>query len=159
MTSPFLYYGFVISTFVAFTIPLEAVRLAPQWQSTFVMIERIAYGSLHIVSPIWGYLSDDTVSTWGKRRPWFILGGLMIMGFQMIMWYSSKKKIVWVFFVGLVGTVLGKNICMYMTQSMFADLIPAEHTGMISGFYTGQAAIGCILGFGYQGVFPNMPIS
>lgn len=60
--SMWIFYGFLLSSFVAFTVPLEAVRMAPTWQAAFILVERLIYGLINVATPFFGVLSDRTVS-------------------------------------------------------------------------------------------------
>ena len=50
VTSMWVYYGFILGCFIVFTVPLEAVRLAPDWQAAFVIAERIIYGVVNFMA-------------------------------------------------------------------------------------------------------------
>lgn len=55
------------------------------------MVERITYGVINCMAPIFGVWSDRTVSRYGKRSPW--IWGSMVMAMVMfaVMWYNTSR--------------------------------------------------------------------
>ncbi len=44
-----------------------------------------------ITDPVIGHLSDNTRSRWGRRRPWMLVGALLVALIAVLMWYPPLR--------------------------------------------------------------------
>ncbi|CAD7946428.1 unnamed protein product [Amoebophrya sp. A120] len=145
-----MYYGMVLSTYVAFTIPLEAMRMAPAWQSSFVVLERVIYGLMHLTAPFFGKLSDETRHPWGKRRPLLVAGAFLLLASHTMLFFASDRLQMYTYLFALAGAMVAKNLIIACTSGYLADVVPKELSSTVSGITTLQCATGCLIGFGLQ---------
>ncbi|CAD7946430.1 unnamed protein product [Amoebophrya sp. A120] len=150
LSSCWVYYGMVLSTYVAFTIPLEAMRMAPGWQSSFVVLERMIYGLTHLTAPFFGKISDETRHPWGKRRPLLAGGVFLLLSSHTMLFFASDQLAMYLYLIALSGAMVAKNLVIACTSGYLADVVPKELSSTVSGITTIQCATGCLIGFGTQ---------
>eukprot|EP00392_Amoebophrya_sp_AT5.2_P012120 g12215.t1 len=142
-----IYYGTVISTYVAFTIPLEAMRFGGQnYQTPFVVLERILYGLCHLSAPVFGKLSDETRSRMGKRRPLLLGGGVLMTASTLALFCASSRLSIGLYLLALTGAMVAKNLVVSVSAGYVADVVPKEHASLVSSVSCVQSAVGCMLG-------------
>lgn len=91
-----------------------------------------------IVDPTIGWLSDNTRTRWGRRKPFMLVGGLLTGLIFPLLWvgqadWSETLKFVWLVGVGLVFYTV-YSIWSVPFQSLPAEMSPdsAERTSIIS---------------------------
>ena len=95
--------------------------------------------------PIIGTLSDQTPSNFGRRRPYIVIGGLLLVLSTPLLVKASSMV---VFVSGLALLLLGKNILTPAYQSLMPDCVPEEQRGVTSGFVGGMTILGNVVGLG-----------
>jgi MFS family permease len=95
--------------------------------------------------PVIGTLSDKTPSGFGRRRPYIVIGGLLLVLSTPLLVDSSSMVI---FLVGLSLLLLGKNILTPAYQSLVPDRVPKEQRGETAGYVGGLTILGSIVGLG-----------
>lgn len=91
-----------------------------------------------LVQPIIGAMSDKTISTWGRRTPYFLIGavisslGLLVMPFSSALWMAAS--VLWILDIGANTTMepyrafvsdkldKAQHNLGYLTQSAFAGM-------------------------------------
>jgi glycoside/pentoside/hexuronide:cation symporter, GPH family len=68
-----------------------SLGLSAFWLGFILIIPRL-WDALS--DPIIGHLSDNTRSRWGRRRPYLLLGGILVAVFFVIMWWIPKGETV-----------------------------------------------------------------
>src|SRR6266516_5121316 len=95
--------------------------------------------------PLIGTLSDRTPSNFGRRRPYIVIGGLLlVLGTPLLVKASSML----VFVSGLSLLLLGKNILTPAYQGLMPDRVPEEQRGVTAGFVGGMTILGNVVGLG-----------
>jgi MFS family permease len=84
-----------------------------------------------VVQPIVGALSDRTAGPAGRRRPYIILGTLLMLGGMALMGLSH---LVALFVGGLLLSQVAVNVATAAYQGLLPDRVPAEQRGVASGF-------------------------
>jgi MFS family permease len=95
--------------------------------------------------PIIGRLSDQTSSDFGRRRPYIVIGGLLLLLSTPLLVDASNMVI---FLVGLSLLLLGKNILTPAYQSLVPDRVPKEQRGETAGYVGGMTILGNVVGLG-----------
>src|SRR5438034_4168816 len=95
--------------------------------------------------PLIGTLSDRTPSNFGRRRPYIVIGGLLLVLSTPLLVKASSML---VFVSGLALLLLGKNILTPAYQGLMPDRVPEEHRGVTAGFVGGMTILGNVVGLG-----------
>jgi MFS family permease len=95
--------------------------------------------------PLIGALSDQTPSHFGRRRPYIVIGGLLLVLSTPLLANSGSMAI---FVAGLALLLVGKNILVPAYQSLMPDRVPVEQRGVTAGFVGGMTILGNGVGLG-----------
>jgi len=68
-----------------------SLGLSAFWLGVILIIPRL-WDALS--DPIIGHLSDNTRTRWGRRRPFLLLGGILVAVFFVVMWWIPKGDMV-----------------------------------------------------------------
>jgi MFS family permease len=95
--------------------------------------------------PVIGTLSDQTSGGFGRRRPYIVIGGLVLaMSTPLLVDASS----ILIFIIGLSLLLVGKNILTPAYQSLVPDRVPEEQRGEAAGYVGGMTILGNVVGLG-----------
>jgi MFS family permease len=97
------------------------------------------------IPPLVGTLSDRTPSGFGRRRPYILIGGLLLVLSTPLLVNAGSLAI---FLVGLALLLLGKNILTPAYQSLMPDRVPGEQRGETAGYVGGMTILGNVVGLG-----------
>ena len=163
-TKEHLFYSFLwfplnfqsVSLF-AIVLPTETLILLKSQnfgnlsQANFVGIVSIITAIIALfVTPIAGYFSDKSFSSFGRRRP-YIIGGAIIMLLSMIFLIPTFFIIGVV--LGYVFLQIGTSITTAAYQGIIPDVIPKTERGTASGFLGAMTMLGSALGLGITALF------
>jgi MFS family permease len=95
--------------------------------------------------PLIGKLSDQTPSGFGRRRPYIVIGGLLLVLSTPLLVDAGSMVI---FVAGLVLLLAGKNILTPAYQGLMPDCVPKEQRGVTAGFVGGMTILGNVVGLG-----------
>jgi MFS family permease len=95
--------------------------------------------------PIIGSLSDHTPGSWGRRRPYIVIGGLLLIASTPLLVNAGSIAI---FLAGLALLLVGKNILTPAYQSLLPDRVPVEQRGESAGYIGGMTILGNVVGLG-----------
>src|SRR5579872_1627717 len=93
--------------------------------------------------PLIGTLSDRTPGGFGRRRPYIVIGGLLVILSTPLLVNAGSLVI---FVVGLALLLLGKNILAPAYQSLMPDRVPGEQRGETAGYVGGMTILGNVVG-------------
>ena len=77
-----------------------SLGLSAFWLGVILIIPRL-WDALS--DPIIGHLSDNTRTRWGRRRPYLLIGGVLVAVFFVVMWWIPKGDRVRVWFPSETG--------------------------------------------------------
>lgn len=90
-----------------------------------------------IIQPIVGAMSDKTLSKWGRRRPYFLIGAILC---SITLFFMPFSRTLWMA-AGLLWILdAGNNITMEPYRAFVSDKLPPQQhaTGFLSqSFFTG----------------------
>ena len=95
--------------------------------------------------PIIGRLSDRTSGDFGRRRPYIVIGCLLLLLSTPLLVDAGNMVI---FLVGLSLLLLGKNVLTPAYQSLVPDRVPKEQRGETAGYVGGMTILGNVVGLG-----------
>src|SRR5574340_1253784 len=98
-----------------------------------------------LMPPFIGAISDQTPSNFGRRRPYIVIGGLILVLSTPLLVNASSMA---VFVAGLALLLLGKNILTPAYQGLMPDCVPKEQRGVTAGFVGGMTILGNVVGLG-----------
>ncbi len=95
--------------------------------------------------PVIGTLSDRTTGSLGRRRPYIMIGGLLLLASTPLLVNSGSIA---VFVAGLALLLVGKNILAPAYQGLMPDRVPVEQRGEAAGYVGGMTILGNVVGLG-----------
>jgi MFS family permease len=131
-------------------IPVGATVIAGS--SADLLIGRVtaAGGVFALLTPILvGWLSDRTVTRWGRRRPWMVAGTILnIIGLGLLALSTSQLAFVAAFLL----VQLSNNAAGAAYTGVIPDVVRAEDRGRASGLLGTMNQVGTVVGVGLVGV-------
>ena len=95
-----------------------------------------------LLPPLIGSLSDHTPGTLGRRRPYILSGGLLIVLSTPFLAISEN---VFIFLAGLCLLLVGRNVLTPAYQGLIPDIVSKEQRGAASGFVGGLTILGSVV--------------
>jgi MFS family permease len=102
-----------------------------------------------VVQPTIGSISDYTISRWGRRKPYILIGSILDVVF-LIGIASSNSLIAIAAFVALLQ--FSSNFAQGPFQGYVPDLIPAPQVGLASALVGMMQILGNVAGFAIGGI-------
>ena len=131
-------------------IPVGATLIAGS--SADLLIGRVtaAGGIFALLTPILtGWLSDRTVSRWGRRRPWMVAGTILnVIGLGLLALSASQLTFVLAYLV----VQLSNNAAGAAYTGVIPDVVRAEDRGRASGLLGTMNQLGTVVGVGAVGL-------
>jgi GPH family glycoside/pentoside/hexuronide:cation symporter len=110
----------------------------PAMKSTIVMIFRLWDA---FIDPLMGWVSDNTRSRWGRRRPYLVLGCVLMAIFMPFVWrFSEQWDMTWIAVWFTVGGILlstATTIYNIPYQSLKMEMTPDYHERTSVNVYSG----------------------
>jgi len=141
--------GLVVSNRVIFGGWVDAALVGPAL--SFVGVGGAIVGI--IVQPTVGAISDYTVSRWGRRKPWIVIGSLLDVIFLLGIAYSNTLLAIAAFVMLLAFST---NIARGPFQGYVPDLVPSRQVGLASAMVGLMQILGNVIGFGIASVAASM---
>jgi MFS family permease len=130
----------VIPTQILLFVPSSRIGSAEQ----ATVLSWLAVGASIVsllIPPFVGALSDCTRSKLGRRRPYLLAGGLLLVASTPLLVNAST---IVDFLAGLALLHVGMNIINSAYQSLVPDRVPEEQRGMASGYVGGLTILGSV---------------
>ena len=140
-------------------IPGRLDDLSRDTQGTLLAIIMLA-GAIApiIIQPTVGVISDYTVTRWGRRKPYIVVGSLLDVVFLAGIAFNND-------FVSMVAFYfllqVSSNFAQGPFQGYVPDLVPAKQVGTASGLMGLMLTLGTIAGVGIAtlgGLLDNIPL-
>ncbi|MEP6680808.1 MAG: MFS transporter [Chloroflexota bacterium] len=96
-----------------------------------------------IIQPTVGVISDYTVTRWGRRKPYIVIGALLDVVFLVGIAYSNAFVAIVAFYFLLQ---VSSNFAQGPFQGYVPDLVPAKQVGTASGLMGLMLTLGTIAG-------------
>ncbi len=111
----------------------------------FAIISAAAVIMAIVVQPTVGMISDYTITRWGRRKPFIVIGALLDVVFLVGVASSQEFLVLLVFMVLLQ---FSSNFAQGPFQGYVPDLVPAKQVGLASGLMGLMLVLGRIAGVG-----------
>lgn len=111
----------------------------------FAIISAAAVIMAIVVQPTVGMISDYTITRWGRRKPFIVIGALLDVVFLVGVATSQDFLVLLVFMVLLQ---FSSNFAQGPFQGYVPDLVPAKQVGLASGLMGLMLVLGRIAGVG-----------
>ena len=141
---------FTLMSFWALKFLTDTVGIAAAWAGAVVMIGKIWDA---VSDPLMGYISDRTISRWGRRRVYLLFGALpmmlsMVFFFTAPQYLPSSMHILW----ALIALVL-INTASTIINVPYGSLTPEltedyNEQSSLNGYRFGCAVFGTLAGAG-----------
>jgi MFS family permease len=131
-------------------IPVGATLIAGPNADLLIGRVTAAGGIFALLTPILvGWLSDRTVSRWGRRRPWMVAGTILnIIGLSLLALSASQLTFVLAYLV----VQLSNNAAGAAYTGVIPDVVRAEDRGRASGLLGTMNQLGTVVGVGLVGL-------
>jgi MFS family permease len=131
-------------------IPVGATLIAGSNADLLIGRVTAAGGVFALLTPILvGWLSDRTVTRWGRRRPWMVAGTVLnIIGLGLLALSASQLTFVAAYLV----VQLSNNAAGAAYTGVIPDVVRAEDRGRASGLLGTMNQLGTVVGVGLVGV-------
>src|SRR5262249_12998114 len=117
--------------------------------SIFSLILAIGAVVAALTVPVVGMLSDRTTSRWGRRRPWYVAGGVLAALDLLLMGHVPSLLTL---AIGYLVLQVPINILQTALSAIIPDQVPVRQRAAISGLSAGP---GILLG----GIFGQILVS
>src|ERR1700704_1704897 len=131
-------------------IPVGATLIAGSNADLLIGRVTAAGGVFALLTPILvGWLSDRTVTRWGRRRPWMVAGTVLnIIGLGLLALSSSQLTFVAAYLI----VQLSNNAAGAAYTGVIPDVVRAEDRGRASGLLGTMNQLGTVVGVGLVGL-------
>lgn len=134
----------VIPTQILLFVP--SARVGDAQQGTFLgWLTTVASFVALLMPPLIGSLSDLTPGRFGRRHPYIVAGGVLMLLSTPLLVISSNLI---VFLIGLAFLHLGLNTMMPAYQSLVPDRVPERQRGEASGYVGSLTILGNMVSLG-----------
>ena len=140
---------------MVFTLALRVDQIDPGNQAFLGVI--IGSGSVVtlLAAPLTGILSDRTRSSWGRRRPFTVVG--MIVGLASVPLMAFAPDLLTLTLSWAIASV-GWGTAMGSIGNYQADRLPPSQRGMVAGLTGVMAQVAPIVGILLVGLVPRDPL-
>jgi MFS family permease len=131
-------------------IPVGATVIAGSNADLLIGRVTAAGGVFALLTPILvGWLSDRTVTRWGRRRPWMVAGTILnIIGLGLLALSASQLT----FIAAYLLVQLSNNAAGAAYTGVIPDVVRAEDRGRASGLLGTMNQLGTVVGVGLVGL-------
>jgi MFS family permease len=120
--------------------------------TTFAVIASVGALAGVIAAPLAGALSDRTVSRWGRRRPWIVLGIVVtVIGLVVMAQATSIIQLL----VGEILVQIAVDTIMSAVTAIVPDQVPLKQRGAVSAFIGMSPIVGGLVGLLLVARFTN----
>ena len=127
-------------------LPRRLSDLVPEAPGTALgVITAVGMVVAILVQPTAGAISDYTVTRWGRRKPFIVVGGVLDVVFLVAI-ATSQTYLALLAFVALLQ--FSSNLAQGPFQGYVPDLVPARQVGLASGLMGVMIVLGQMVGVG-----------
>lgn len=127
-----------------FEIPLMLEDLIGKRDFIINIVMTLDNISALVLLPVFGMLSDKTNTRFGKRMPYILIGTVLSVAFMLLIPLSHGKRIVPLFFVGVIGVLLSMSIYRTPAVALMPDVTPKPLRSKGNAIINLMGAVGII---------------
>jgi MFS family permease len=98
-----------------------------------------------LMPPLIGTFSDQTPGALGRRRPYIVIGGLLLVLSTPLL--ATAGNVI-IFLIGLSLLLVGRNTLTPAYQGLIPDNVPKEQRGEAAGYVGGLTILGSVVSLG-----------
>jgi MFS family permease len=142
---------------VTISMAIKVITVVGQENSTTAqgLILGIGAFAALIANPVFGRLSDQTTSRWGRRRPWMVGGSIVLALFLLLISLANSVPLL---IIGWFGAQLGANAAFAAYLATIADKVPPSQTAKISALGGVMQNVGILVATFVAGLFTERMI-
>ena len=157
----FMYaYGLWISSYAIVTLPAESQRMFHEDHDIALAGFLGIAGVTQLAGPVSGFFSDRTRTTIGRRRPYLVIGGLVVLPALLLQWasrgYPDSDVARALYVLAFTVSMLSLNVMYTAASGVIPDMCPDEQVGQANGIMAAMQAFGASSGFLYTYAFPDV---
>jgi len=137
----YLFFFFEQNYFNTF---LDHVLFLPELYISFMVSLSATVGLITMI--IWGIISDNTRTKFGRRRPFLLLG--IVAGIAM-MFYGLSSNYTMCLFIDVIIIGIASNAFLVAERSLVPDTIEIEKRGRANGLINSISYIGLLIGVAF----------
>src|ERR1051325_3837986 len=99
-----------------------------------------------VVPLIVGALSDRCTASWGRRRPYMIVGVAINLIGLLALFTAGSMRSLWFYVIGYCVIQLGNNIATGSYTGLRPSPVPEHERGVASGWMAAMSQLGTIVG-------------
>eukprot|EP00929_Paragymnodinium_shiwhaense_P092572 TRINITY_DN52527_c0_g1_i1.p1 TRINITY_DN52527_c0_g1~~TRINITY_DN52527_c0_g1_i1.p1 ORF type:complete len:563 (+),score=105.57 TRINITY_DN52527_c0_g1_i1:61-1749(+) len=142
----FVVNGVLLASYMLLILPLESQRMDNDHRSVMLAIMMLISGVTQVINPLVGLLSDRCMSSWGRRRPFMVLGGCVGILGVAVQDFASMNHWPYLYMVSFTFSMLALNTVFTAVVGIMPDMVPTEQTGVASGISALHTVAGSNLG-------------
>ena len=126
-------------------LPSQVEKLLGNKETNLPIVTALGVVVATIAHPLFGAISDYTRARWGRRRPWLVLGSLiMVVGLMGLAFAPTGSVVVTVLFFAVLQ--FGSNVAGAPWSAILNDTAPPEQFGVVSGWRGLWSIFGTVVG-------------
>jgi MFS family permease len=128
----------------------QAAELAPgSKEFAFGLVTGVGAAVSVVANPVFGAISDRTVSRFGRRVPWVVVGGLTGAAALFVL---ASAETVPVMVLGWCLAQAGLNAMLAAITATIPDQVPVSQRGVVGGWVAVAQTLGIVAGVGIASV-------
>ncbi|MGY4644852.1 MFS transporter [Cellulomonas sp. URHB0016] len=143
---------------VTISMAIKVTQIVGDAQATTAQGLILGVGALAalVANPLFGRLSDRTMSRWGRRRPWMVGGSLGLAAFLFVIAVGTNVPTL---LIGWFLAQLAANACFAAYLATIADQVPPTQTAKISALGGVMQNVGILAATWLAGMFTSQMIA
>ncbi|WP_409347719.1 MFS transporter [Luteipulveratus flavus] len=134
-------------------LPNQAEAISPDHKELVLgLVTALGATCSLVLNPLWGALSDRTTSSWGRRLPWVVAGGLA-GALSLLVVASARTVLMMVLGWCLVQCTL--NAAWAALTAVVPDQVPREQRGAAAGYLGLSQMLGVLLAIAVATLVPG----
>ncbi|MGC3992603.1 MAG: MFS transporter [Propionicimonas sp.] len=139
------------------TMPLKATAIDAQGSTTIIAVANVVAGVIALLlNPVMGRISDRTLGRFGRRRPYVLVGSLLLAVGAFTVLQATGVALV---ALGWGVMTIGQIAAQAGTFALVPDQFAPERRGVVSGIIGVAGSAGAIVGLFLGSLFsPNLAL-